>query len=91
MNTAFQTLTSTLSSTPQRWLVTGGAGFIGSHLIETLLNLDQEVTCLDNLATGYEKNLDAVRDAVTPERANLPDTGYSPAITARATTRTPAG
>ena len=70
VNTAFQTLTSTLSSTPQRWLVTGGAGFIGSHLIETLLNLDQEVTCLDNLATGYEKNLDAVRDAVTPERAS---------------------
>ncbi len=67
--TAYQTLTARLRENPRRWLVTGGAGFIGSHLIETLLGLDQEVTCLDNLDTGYEKNLAAVRASVAPEQA----------------------
>ena len=51
---------------PRRWLVTGAAGFIGSHLVETLLALDQHVTGLDNLATGHRRNLEQVRDAVGP-------------------------
>lgn len=38
-------------------LVTGGAGFIGSALIETLLAHENEVVCLDNLATGKRENL----------------------------------
>lgn len=42
-----------------RWLVTGGAGFIGSHLVETLLRLGQRVVVLDNLSTGYRSNLEA--------------------------------
>lgn len=33
-------------------LITGGAGFIGSNLIETLLQMDNEVVCLDNFITG---------------------------------------
>lgn len=40
-------------------LVTGGAGFIGSNLCETLLELGSEVVCLDNFATGKRENLDA--------------------------------
>ncbi len=40
-----------------RILVTGGAGFIGSALIETLLSQDNEVVCLDNLATGKRENM----------------------------------
>ena len=40
-----------------RVLVTGGAGFIGSALIETLLSNENEVVCLDNLATGKRENL----------------------------------
>jgi UDP-N-acetylglucosamine 4-epimerase len=40
-----------------RVLVTGGAGFIGSALIETLLSNENEVVCLDNLATGKLENL----------------------------------
>jgi UDP-N-acetylglucosamine 4-epimerase len=38
-------------------LVTGGAGFIGSNLCETLLALDNEVVCLDNFATGKSENI----------------------------------
>jgi len=50
-----------------RWLVTGGAGFIGSHLIEALLGAGQEVVTIDNLATGRQRNLDLVRAAVGEE------------------------
>jgi len=46
-----------------RVLVTGGAGFIGSALIETLLEHENEVVCLDNLATGKRENLvDFIKD-----------------------------
>ena len=38
-------------------LVTGGAGFIGSHLCETLVNRGDAVVCLDNLLTGTQKNI----------------------------------
>lgn len=49
---------------PRRWLVTGSAGFIGSHLTETLLALGQEVVSVDNFATGFRHNLDAIAHAV---------------------------
>ena len=38
-------------------LVTGGAGFIGSHLCKRLLKLNNKVLCLDNLFTGNKNNL----------------------------------
>lgn len=41
----------------KRILVTGGAGFIGSHLIERLLNEGNEVICLDNFFTGSKQNI----------------------------------
>lgn len=41
----------------KRILVTGGAGFIGSHLCERLLNEGHEVICLDNFFTGSKKNI----------------------------------
>lgn len=41
-------------------LVTGGAGFIGSNLIEKLLELDNEVVCLDNFATGRIENIEHI-------------------------------
>ncbi|RDI44599.1 NAD-dependent epimerase/dehydratase family protein [Aquicella lusitana] len=43
---------------PQRILVTGGAGFIGSHTVDLLLQQDREVVVLDNLFSGKLKNLD---------------------------------
>jgi UDP-N-acetylglucosamine 4-epimerase len=53
---------------PRKWSVTGVAGFIGSHLLETLLGLDQTVVGLDNFATGSCQNLQKVADIVGPDR-----------------------
>jgi UDP-glucuronate decarboxylase len=47
-----------LHGSRKRILVTGGAGFLGSHLIDRLLNEGHEVICVDNLYTGTKRNLD---------------------------------
>lgn len=67
---------------PRRVLVTGGAGFIGSHLVEHLVGLGHRVTVVDDLSTGLASNLDAVAgrveliesdlDAAIPDLAKLP-------------------
>jgi len=46
----------------QRILVTGGAGFLGSHLIDRLLGRGDEVLCVDNLFTGDKSNVDHLAD-----------------------------
>ena len=56
-----------LAGNPRTWLVTGAAGFIGSHLVENLLRAGQTVVGLDNFSTGKRENLVAVREAL-PER-----------------------
>ena len=61
---SFSACRAALQANPKRWLVTGSAGFIGSHLVEALLGLSQEVVSLDNFATGHRANLDDVRRSV---------------------------
>jgi len=68
MSVAFAAVQSELRARPRPWLVTGVAGFIGSHLLQRLLELGQPVRGLDNLATGSLRNLEAVRTLVTPEQ-----------------------
>ena len=57
--------------TPARYLVTGGAGFIGSHLAEALLDQGESVRVLDNLATGRETNLAALQGRAQLIRGDL--------------------
>jgi UDP-glucose 4-epimerase len=56
------------------WLVTGGAGFIGSHIVEELVRRGDHVRVLDNLTTGAEKNLACVADSVEFIVADIRDT-----------------
>jgi len=55
-----------LVNSPRRWLVTGVAGFIGSALLERLLDLGQTVVGVDSFVTGHKKNLDDVL-AINPD------------------------
>lgn len=64
----FTEVQSALGSPPRTWLVTGVAGFIGSHLLEQLLRLDQRVVGLDNFSFGRRSNLAEVAAALTPEQ-----------------------
>ena len=57
-------LAAMLAARHRHWLVTGSAGFIGSHLLEALLGSGQQVTSVDNFATGHRANLESVRAAV---------------------------
>ena len=60
----YENLRSHLQSKQYTWLITGVAGFIGSNLLETLLQLNQKVVGLDNFATGHQHNLDGVQNLV---------------------------
>lgn len=55
---AYETVRAQLRARPRVWLVTGAAGFIGSNIVQELLELDQAVVGLDNFSTGYQHNLD---------------------------------
>jgi len=67
--TRYEEVLQELKRKPARWLVTGVAGFIGSHLLEALLLADQTVIGLDSLMTGNRRNCDEVLVAVGPEKA----------------------
>ena len=54
-------------------LVTGGAGFIGSHVVHALVQRGDRVRVLDNLATGFRRNLSTVEDDVQVLEADLRD------------------
>lgn len=60
---------TTLRDTARTWVVTGAAGFIGSHLVERLLSLGQRVVGIDNFSTGTRENVAAVVAAVGDDAA----------------------
>ncbi|HYG53762.1 MAG TPA: SDR family oxidoreductase [Burkholderiales bacterium] len=64
----YESLLEHIRNRPRSWLVTGCAGFIGSHLIEHLLKLDQRVVGLDNFSTGSWDNLAQVKELVGEAR-----------------------
>lgn len=64
----YRQLRERLAADPKRWLVTGVAGFIGSNLVQDLLELGQVVVGLDNFSTGYRSNIDDALSA-RPEYA----------------------
>jgi UDP-glucose 4-epimerase len=55
------------------YLVTGGAGFIGSHVVEELVRRGDSVRILDNLSSGRKENLAAVRDKIEFREADIRD------------------
>jgi UDP-N-acetylglucosamine/UDP-N-acetylgalactosamine 4-epimerase len=66
--TKYNNLKNELVKSPKVWLVTGVAGFIGSNLLEHLLNLNQIVFGIDNFSTGYRANLDEVKSTVSADQ-----------------------
>jgi UDP-N-acetylglucosamine 4-epimerase len=64
--TRYELTLEQLRANRRRWLVTGVAGFIGSHLLEALLAADQYVIGLDNFSTGRPENLEDVQKRVGP-------------------------
>ena len=55
----------------RRAIVTGGAGFIGSHVVDALLAENIDITVLDNFSTGRPQNLEHVRDRIKLVECNL--------------------
>src|SRR5215218_1722221 len=66
-----RSLGALLSSHPSRCLVTGGAGFIGSHVVDRLLVLGHEVRVVDNLSTGNRDNVAHVADQIDFQLGDL--------------------
>jgi UDP-N-acetylglucosamine 4-epimerase len=64
--TRYDEVCEELVNSPRRWLVTGVAGFIGSALLERLLDLGQSVVGIDNFLTGHKRNLEDVL-AINPD------------------------
>jgi len=56
-----------------RYLITGGAGFIGSHLVEKLITRGDQVTVFDNLSTGSASNLSGIKNKIIFEQGNILD------------------
>lgn len=56
-----------------RYLVTGGAGFIGSNIVDELVRRRHNVTVLDDLSAGKESNLESVRSEVTLQLGSITD------------------
>jgi UDP-glucose 4-epimerase len=56
-----------------KYLITGGAGFIGSHLVEALISRGDQVVVFDNLSTGSTSNLSRINEKIIFEQGNICD------------------
>ena len=56
-----------------KYLITGGAGFIGSHLVEKLITRGDQVVVFDNLSTGSAINLSGIKEKITFHEGNILD------------------
>jgi len=56
-----------------KYLITGGAGFIGSHLAEKLIAIGNQVVIFDNLSTGSANNLSSIKDKIKFEQGDILD------------------
>jgi nucleoside-diphosphate-sugar epimerase len=68
-----RTLSKEANTNMANCLVTGGAGFIGSHIVDRLVGLGHKVRVLDDLSTGDLRNLHAVRDRIEFLQADVAD------------------
>jgi len=64
----YEIIQERLINQPQKWLITGVAGFIGSNLLEKILKMNQQVIGLDNFLTGHMSNLEEVKTSISPEQ-----------------------
>jgi len=64
-----------------KYVVTGGAGFIGSHITKKLVGRGETVTVIDNMNTGKEKNLESVIDKINFVKGDILDTEMLEGIT----------
>ena len=65
-----------------RVFITGGAGFIGSHLCDALVERGDEVTILDNLSTGSHNNIAHLKDRIGVTQGDIRDTGLVESLVA---------
>ena len=64
-----------------KYVITGGAGFIGSHITKKLIERGDIVTVVDNMNTGKEKNLESVRDKINFVKGDILDMDLLDGIT----------
>ena len=64
-----------------KYVVTGGAGFIGSHITKMLVEQNHNVTVIDNLHTGKEKNLESIKDRIIFVKGSILDNNLLEDIT----------
>ena len=60
-----------------RYVVTGGAGFIGSHITKKLVERGDIVTVIDNMNTGKEENLESIKSKINFVKGDILDVGLS--------------